>query len=115
MKLGYMEPVHPLDLPIAPYMYYSPNLVVPIHAARRSGVRVTGERPESRRRDPRAPVPGPAPRPRAGFRGRRRIRDPRPDRRGGAAVGGGTDDGGGTLDRRVRSRTTRHVKRHAGT
>ena len=96
MKLGYMEPVHPLDLPVAPYMYYSPNLVVPIHGEGR--VR-TGERPESRRRDPRAPVPGPAPRPRAGFRGRRRIRDPRWIRVRTGAGGRGTDDGGGKRKR----------------
>ena len=117
MKSGYMEPVHPLDLPIAPYMYYSPNLVVPIHGESRASDRRRAARAATPRvRATRATVPVPAPRPpRAGFRGRRRIRDPRPDRRGGGAVGGGTDDGGGTaldpLDRGVRSRTTSHETR----
>ena len=82
MKLGYMEPVHPLDLPIAPYMYYSPNLVVPIHGeltARASGV--ASPRPARARPRPRAaparrvpgaaPHPGSASGPARGGRGRR--------------------------------------------
>lgn len=62
MKLGYMEPVHPLDLPIAPYMYYSPNLVVPIHgeltASVRSRVAATRARPSPAPRRARAPGSG---------------------------------------------------------
>ena len=76
MKLGYMEPVHPLDLPIAPYMYYSPNLVVPIHAARVGRSREPASRSGVASPRPARARPRP-PRPRAGFRGRRRIRDPR--------------------------------------
>ena len=109
MKLGYMEPVHPLDLPIAPYMYYSPNLVVPIHgeltASVRSRVAATRARPSPAPRRARAPGSG------GGAASGIRVRTGA----GGPRSAGGRTTAGGTLDRRVRSRTTRHVKRHAGT
>ena len=106
MKLGYMEPVHPLDLPIAPYMYYSPNLVVPIHAARvgarafpfanrnRRASGVASPRPARARPRPRAAparrVPGAAPHPGSASG---------PARGGRGRRGGGTRDGRGTTRR----------------